>query len=69
VPRVVQEADEFFTVLNLVYSGLGVSIVPSAVRLMRVPKIRFAESYVVDGRTSWATFDPEPRVTFEFGAL
>jgi DNA-binding transcriptional LysR family regulator len=46
VPRVVQEADEFFTILNLVRSGLGVSIVPSAVRLMRVPQIRFAETRV-----------------------
>jgi DNA-binding transcriptional LysR family regulator len=50
VPRVVQEADEFFTVLNLVRSGLGVSIVPSAVRLMRVPQIRFAETRVPEAQ-------------------
>jgi DNA-binding transcriptional LysR family regulator len=46
VPKVVQEVDVFFTVLNLVRAGLGVSIVPSALRLMRVPQIRFAETRV-----------------------
>jgi DNA-binding transcriptional LysR family regulator len=46
VPRVVQEADVFFTALNLVRAGLGVSIAPSAVRLMRVPQIQFAETKV-----------------------
>lgn len=46
VPRVVQEVDVFFTVLNLVRAGLGVSIAPSAVQLMRVPQIRFAETRV-----------------------
>lgn len=46
VPRVVQEADVFFTALNLVRAGLGVSIAPSAVQLMRVPQIRFAETRV-----------------------
>jgi len=46
VPRVVQETDVFFTALNLVRAGLGVSISPSAVQLMRVPQIRFAETKV-----------------------
>jgi DNA-binding transcriptional LysR family regulator len=46
VPRVVQEADVFFTALNLVRAGLGVSIAPSAVQLMRMPQIRFAETKV-----------------------
>ena len=46
LPRVVQEADVFFTALNLVRAGLGVSIAPSAVQLMRVPQIRFAETRV-----------------------
>jgi len=45
-PKVVQEADVFFTALNLVRAGLGVSLAPSAVRLMRVPQIRFAETKV-----------------------
>lgn len=46
VPWVVQEADVFFTALNLVRAGLGVSIAPSAAQLMRVPQIRFAETGV-----------------------
>ena len=46
VPKVVQEADVFFTALNLVRAGLGVSIAPSAARLMRVPQIRFAETRI-----------------------
>jgi DNA-binding transcriptional LysR family regulator len=48
VPKVVQEADVFFTALNLVRAGLGVSIAPSAVQLMRVPEIRFAETRIPD---------------------
>jgi len=49
MPRIVQEADVFFTALNLVRAGLGVSIAPSAVQLMRVPQIRFAETRVPEG--------------------
>lgn len=49
IPRVVQEADMFFTALNLVRAGLGVSIAPSAVQLMRIPQIRFAETKIPEG--------------------
>lgn len=52
VPRVVQEADVFFTVLNLVRAGLGVSIAPSAAQLMRVPQIRFAETRISEAEWS-----------------
>lgn len=45
-PRVVQEVDVFFTALNLVRAGLGVSIAPSAIQLMRVPQVKFAETGV-----------------------
>ena len=45
-PRIVQEANELFTVLNLVRAGLGVSLVPSSARLMRVPQVRLAETRV-----------------------
>ena len=48
VPRVVQETDVFFTALNLVRAGLGVSIAPSAVQLMRVPQVRFADARVAE---------------------
>lgn len=52
MPRVVQETDVFFTALNLVRAGLGLSIAPSAVQLMRVPQIRFAETKVPEGEWS-----------------
>ncbi len=52
VPQVVQETDVFFTALNLVRAGLGVSIAPSAVQLMRVPQIRFAETLIPEAEWS-----------------
>jgi DNA-binding transcriptional LysR family regulator len=39
--KVVQEAKETFTVLNLVRAGLGVTLVPGTARRMRVPGVRF----------------------------
>lgn len=35
VPNIVQETDVFFTALNLVRAGLGISIAPSAVQFRR----------------------------------
>ena len=52
VPRIVQETDVFFTALNLVRAGLGLSIAPSAIELMRVPQIRFAETNVSEAEWS-----------------
>jgi len=40
-PRVIQEANEIFTILNLVRAGLGVSLLPSASMKMRVSGIKF----------------------------
>ncbi len=42
-PRVVQEANELFTVLSLVGAGLGVSLVPRSTALMRLPGLRFRD--------------------------
>jgi DNA-binding transcriptional LysR family regulator len=42
-PRVVQEANEQFTILNLVRAGLGVSLLSSSAVRMRVPGVRFHE--------------------------
>jgi DNA-binding transcriptional LysR family regulator len=42
-PRIVQEANELFTVLLLVGAGLGVSLVPRSAALMQLPGIRFRE--------------------------
>jgi len=51
-PRIVQEANELFTVLNLVRAGLGVSLVPSSARLMRVPQLRLAETRIEEAKWS-----------------
>jgi len=42
-PRIVQEANELFTVLSLVSAGLGVSLVPRSAALMHLPGVRFRE--------------------------
>jgi DNA-binding transcriptional LysR family regulator len=42
-PRIVQEANELYTVLSLVGAGLGVSLVPRSASLMRLPGVRFRE--------------------------
>jgi DNA-binding transcriptional LysR family regulator len=46
VPRIVQEATELYTILNLVRAGLGVSLVASSVVGMHVPGIRFHELHM-----------------------
>ena len=51
-PRFVQEVNELFTVLNLVRAGLGVSLVPSSARLMRVPQVRLADTRVDEAKWS-----------------
>jgi DNA-binding transcriptional LysR family regulator len=42
-PRVVQEANEILTILHLVRSGLGVSLVPRSAQRLKVPGVRFHE--------------------------
>jgi DNA-binding transcriptional LysR family regulator len=42
-PRIVQEANELFTILSLVRAGLGVSLVPRSAALIRLPRVRFHE--------------------------
>jgi len=41
-PRIVYEANDTFTILNLVSAGVGVSLVPGAVRAMHVTGVKFA---------------------------
>jgi DNA-binding transcriptional LysR family regulator len=42
-PRIVQEANELFTIVSLVRAGLGVSLVPRSAALMRLRGVRFFE--------------------------
>ncbi len=41
-PRVVQEARDMFTLLNLVRAGIGVALVPRSAMKMRVAGVKFA---------------------------
>src|SRR5277367_3298743 len=43
-PRIVQEANELFTVLNLVRGGVGVSLVLGSANLMHVPNVRLLDT-------------------------
>jgi DNA-binding transcriptional LysR family regulator len=42
-PKVVQEARDMFTLLNLVRAGIGVALVPRSARQMRVSGVRFSD--------------------------
>jgi DNA-binding transcriptional LysR family regulator len=49
-PRIVQEANELFTVLQLVGAGVGVSLVPGSAEAMRVPNVRLVETGLDEAR-------------------
>jgi DNA-binding transcriptional LysR family regulator len=66
-PRIVQEASELFTVLNLVRGGVGVSLVPRSANLMHVPNVRLMDTGLNEARwqigLAWRKADPlEPLV-------
>jgi DNA-binding transcriptional LysR family regulator len=50
-PHVVQEADELFTILNLVRAGLGVALVPRSTTRMNVPGVSYHE--IQEPNASW----------------
>jgi DNA-binding transcriptional LysR family regulator len=49
-PRIVQEVNEQFTILNLVQAGVGVSLVPRSASLMRVPDIRLLDTNLAEAK-------------------
>jgi DNA-binding transcriptional LysR family regulator len=61
-PRIVQEAIELFTVLNLVRGGVGVSLVPRSVNLMHVPNVRLLDTGREEAKwkigLAWRNTDP-----------
>jgi DNA-binding transcriptional LysR family regulator len=61
-PRIVQEANELFTVLSLVRSGVGVSLVPRSANLMHVPNVRLLDTGLDEARwkigLAWHKADP-----------
>ena len=46
VPRIVQEVEELFTVLNFVRAGGGVALVPNSCKVMNVPRIKYLDTGV-----------------------
>jgi DNA-binding transcriptional LysR family regulator len=73
VPRIVQEASEFFTVLNLVRGGIGASLVPSSARLMRVPQVKLVETRLKEAAwpigLAWNSEVPPPPLVRNFVRL
>jgi DNA-binding transcriptional LysR family regulator len=61
-PRIVQEANELFTVLNLVRGGVGVSLVPRSANLMNVPNVRLLDTRLDEAKwkigLAWRKADP-----------
>jgi DNA-binding transcriptional LysR family regulator len=61
-PRIVQEANELFTLLNLVRGGVGVSLVPRSGNLMNVPNVRLLETGLDEAKwqigLAWRNVDP-----------
>jgi DNA-binding transcriptional LysR family regulator len=61
-PRIVQEANELFTVLNLVRGGVGVSLVPRSANLMHVPNVRLLDTRLDEAKwkigLAWRKADP-----------
>ncbi len=61
-PRIVQEANELFTVLNLVRGGVGVSLVPRSANLMHVPNVRLLDTGLDEAKwkigVAWRKADP-----------
>ena len=72
-PNVVQEAIEIFTILNLVRAGLGVSLVPSVAKRMKVPGVRFHELRMAEAEwpigIAWNRFSEKRDLIARFTAI
>jgi DNA-binding transcriptional LysR family regulator len=72
-PRIVQEVNELFTVLNLVKAGVGVSLVPHSAGLMRVPDVRLLETGLAEARwkigLAWRKLDQADPLVRNFISL
>ncbi len=65
-PRIGQEANQLYTVLNLVRAGLGVTLAPASARSMRIDGVRFAATGIP--AAAWriamvSRHDPDPAVS------
>jgi DNA-binding transcriptional LysR family regulator len=72
-PRIVQEVNELFTVLNLVQAGLGVSLVPRSASLMRVPDVRLLDTNLAEAKwrigLAWRKLDQSDPLVRNFVRL
>ena len=72
-PHVVQESSEIFTILNLVRAGVGVSLVPSAAKGMKVKGISFHELRQAEAEwpigIAWSRFSEKLDLISRFTAL
>jgi len=72
-PRIVQEVNELFTVLNLVRAGVGVSLVPRSVSLMRVPDVRLLDTNLAEAKwnigLAWRKLDQSDPLVRNFVSL
>jgi DNA-binding transcriptional LysR family regulator len=72
-PRIVQEVGELLTVLNLVRAGIGVSLVPRSVSLMRVPGVRLMDTGLAEARwkigLAWRKLDQSDPLVRNFVRL
>jgi DNA-binding transcriptional LysR family regulator len=72
-PRIVQEVNELFTVLNLVQAGLGVSLVPRSASLMRVPDVRLLDTNLAEAKwrigLAWRELDQSDPLVRNFVRL
>jgi len=72
-PRIVQEANELFTVLHLVQAGVGVSLVPRSTSLMRVRHVRLLDTGVAEAKwkigLAWRKHDQSDSLVRNFVTL
>jgi DNA-binding transcriptional LysR family regulator len=72
-PRIVQEVSELFTVLNLVRAGVGVSLVPRSVSLMRVPGVQLLDTALAEAEwrigLAWRRLEPPNPLVRNFVSL
>jgi len=72
-PRIVQEASELFTILNLVRAGLGVALVPSSAVRMHVPGVRLHELRIPEAEwkigLAWSKLSEKRELISRFSAI
>jgi DNA-binding transcriptional LysR family regulator len=72
-PRVVQQANEIFTILNLVRAGLGVSLLPSAAIRMLVRGVKFHELRTAEAEyrvgIAWNRFSDKSNLISRFTTI